>query len=79
VIVRFADGQGRPVVGATVCVSASPEPHPDLAMLTDSKGEIDLDLTAAGTYGFVLYRNGQAIQVTTHIRSPDQLVALRID
>jgi len=79
VIVRFADGQGRPLVGAIVCLSNSPEPHPDLAMLTDSKGEIDLNLTAPGTYGFVLYRNGQARQVTTHIRSPDQLVALRID
>ena len=78
-IVRFADGQDRPLVGAIVSVSASPEPHPDLAMLTDSKGEIDLDLTAPGTYGFVLYRNGQALQVTTHIRSPDQFVALRID
>jgi hypothetical protein len=78
VIVQFVDAQGRPIVDATVSVIESPQPIPDLGMLTDDAGEINIDVTAAGTYGFSLYHNGQTHRATSTIHLSDTKVRLRV-
>ncbi len=48
--VRVKGRDGRPIADARVFIEAGPEPYPDIAALSDVRGEVVMSLPAAGRY-----------------------------
>jgi hypothetical protein len=66
--IRIADDAGRPVPGATVAVVRSSVPFPEIALLADDDGVVNLRLPP-GTFTFRAHGPaGQSGEVT--VRSP---------
>ena len=79
VTVAFTDSAGRPVAGAVVSIAWAPGEFPDIGMVTDERGEIDVTAAEAGTYEFVVFRAGTAYTVQTRITGPDERVTVVVD
>jgi hypothetical protein len=76
VTVAFQDSSGRPLAGAVVSVAAAPGEFPDIGMVADDQGEISLTTTGTGDYEFVVFADGVAQHVDTHITGTEGHVAL---
>jgi len=50
IVGRVVDGLGKPVHGATVALTESPEPHPDVAALTAADGRFQFRHLPPGAY-----------------------------
>jgi len=71
---RIVDEVGKPVAGATVAVVRSSVPFPEIALLADDDGVVDLRLPP-GTFTFRAHGPaGQSGEVT--VRSPGAAEAL---
>jgi uncharacterized surface anchored protein len=76
VTVAFRDSAGRPLAGAVVSVAAAPGEFPDIGMVADDQGEINLTTTGIGDYEFVVFAEGATQHVDTHISGAESHVAL---
>jgi hypothetical protein len=76
VTVAFRDSSGRPLAGAVVSVAAAPGEFPDIGMVADDQGEISLTTTGVGDYEFVVFAEGFAQHVDTHITGAEGRVAI---
>ncbi len=71
---RIVDEAGKPVAGATVAVVRSSVPFPEIALLADDDGVVDLRLPP-GTFTFRAYGpTGQSGEAT--VQSPGAAEAL---
>jgi hypothetical protein len=72
------DPSGRPVVGATVLIAASPIPVPDIAALTGADGAFSIAVPAPGAYRLVLRSEVDLVELTVHLVDGDVQVAVAL-
>ncbi len=77
-IIQFVDTHGRPAVDATVCVVDSPQPFPDLGLITDKSGEVEIEIPQTGTYSFAIYVNGQLHRIAAQLNRSDRRLSLTL-
>jgi hypothetical protein len=78
VTVAFRDPSGRPMAGVVVSVAAAPGEFLDIGMVADDQGEISLTPTGSGDYEFVVFAEGVAEHVGTHLSGAEGYVALTV-
>lgn len=66
------DRDGRPIADARVAFSGGPVPMPDLAMLTDDRGQFTVAVPVHGTYELTFTADPHPPQTTTVVVQEDQ-------
>ncbi len=75
---RVVDATGAPVSGASVAVSASPQPVSDIAAITGADGSFRLGGLAPGTYTLTAHSTGHAPGEADVVVLPGQQANLEI-
>ena len=62
---KVRDPSGRPIANARVWIEAGPEPIPDIAALSDGRGEVVMSIPLVGRYGGVCAADGFGVSRAT--------------
>jgi hypothetical protein len=77
-IIQFLDAAGKPVVDATVCVANAPVSFPDIGMMTDDLGQVQLAVTQPGLYGFSVFSNGKPTSIEARLDPSQKQISLHL-
>jgi uncharacterized GH25 family protein len=77
-LIQFLDTKGRPLIDATVCVANSPISHPDIGLITDEQGQVQIEIPVAGTYAFSVFWDGKPNVIETHLDTSPKRVVLKL-
>jgi hypothetical protein len=72
------DPSGRPVVGATVLIAASPIPVPDIAALTGADGAFSIAVPAPGAYRLVVRSEVDLVEVAVDVAAAEAQVLVAL-